>query len=70
MADADYDYIWDEIERCEKNEFERNVSAIVTRNSNDGNNHTAILYVVDHYIIIKYICKITMVLNFYFYFPV
>ena len=26
MTDADYDYILDEIERCEKNEFERNVS--------------------------------------------
>ena len=26
MADADYDYILDEIEHREKNEFERNVS--------------------------------------------
>ena len=26
MADADYDYILDEIERREKNDFERNVS--------------------------------------------
>ena len=26
MTDADYDYILDEIERREKNEFERNVS--------------------------------------------
>ena len=28
--------------------------AILTRNSADGNNHNAILYVVFHYIIIKY----------------
>ena len=27
---------------------------IVTRNSTDGNNHNAILYVVFHFIIIKY----------------
>ena len=26
MADVDYDYILDEIERREKNEFERNMS--------------------------------------------
>ena len=26
MTNADYDYILDEIERCEKNEFERNMS--------------------------------------------
>ena len=26
ITDADYDYILDEIERCEKNEFERNMS--------------------------------------------
>ena len=26
MADADYDYIWDEIERREKYEFESNLS--------------------------------------------
>ena len=26
MTDADYDYIWDEIERHYKIEFERNVS--------------------------------------------
>ena len=26
MTDADYDYITDEIECCEKNELERNVS--------------------------------------------
>ena len=26
MTDADYDYILDEIERCEKTDFERNAS--------------------------------------------
>ena len=26
MTDADYDSIWDEIERREKNDFERNLS--------------------------------------------
>ena len=34
MTDADYDYILDEIERCENNEVERNVCA-----KNDGESH-------------------------------
>ena len=54
MTDADYDYILDEIERREKLSLKGMWVAIVTRNSTDDNNYNAILYVVFHYIIIKY----------------
>ena len=55
MKDADYNYILDEIERREKLSFNRMRVVIVTRNSTDGNNPNAILYVFFHYIIIKYL---------------
>ena len=54
MNDADYDYIVDEIERNEKLRLKGMRVAIVKRNSTDDNNYNAILYVVFHYIMIKY----------------
>ena len=54
MTDADYDYIMDEIESRRKLSLKGMWVEIVTRNSTDDNNHNAILYVVVHYIIIKY----------------
>ena len=54
MTDADYVYILDEIECCEKIGLKGMGVLIVTRNSIDDNNHNAILYVVLHYRIIKY----------------
>ena len=54
MTDADYDYVLDEIERCEKLSLKGMLVAIVTSNSTDDNNYNAILYVFFHYIIIKY----------------
>ena len=54
MTDADYDYIMDEIESCKKLSLKGMWVAIVTRNSTDDKNHSEILYVVFHYIIIKY----------------
>ena len=54
MADADYDYILDEIERLEKMSLNWMWVLIVKSNSTDDNNHNAILYVVFHYRIIKY----------------
>ena len=53
MTDADYDYILDEIERCEKLSLKGMWVLILTRNITDDKNHNAILYVVFHYIIIK-----------------
>ena len=55
MTYADYDYILDEIERREKINLNGMRVLIVTRNSTDGNNNNEILYVVVHYIIIKYL---------------
>ena len=55
MTDANYDYIFDEIERREKLSLNRMWVLIVTRNSTDSNNRNAILYVFFHYIIIKYL---------------
>ena len=54
MNDADYDYILDVTEHREKLVFNEMWVLIMTGNNTDGNNHTAILYVVFHYIIIKY----------------
>ena len=54
MTDADYDYILDEIERSENLILNGMRVLIVTRNITDDNNPNAILYVVFHYIIIKY----------------
>ena len=55
MTDAYYGYILDEIECREKLSLNGMWMLIVTSNSTDGNNHNAILYVVFHYIIIKYL---------------
>ena len=55
MIYADYDYIWDEIERREKLRMNRMLVLIVTRNSTDGNNHNAIFIIVVNYIIILYL---------------
>ena len=54
MTDADYDYIMDEIEHREKLSLKLMWVAIVTSNSTDDKDHNSILYVVFHYIIIKY----------------
>ena len=54
MTDADYDYILGEIERGEKLSLKGIWVEIVMRNSTNDNNHNAILYVVFHYIMIKY----------------
>ena len=54
MTDADCDYILDEIERCEKLSSKGMWLAIVTSNCTDDNNYNAILYVVFHYILMKY----------------
>ena len=53
-SDADYDYILDEIEHCEKLSLKGMWMWIVTRNSIDDNNHNTIFSVVYYYIIIKY----------------
>ena len=50
MTDADYDYIMNEIERCEK----LILNGIVTGNSTDGNNHSEMFYVIFHCVIIRY----------------
>ena len=52
MTDADYDYIFDEIERCEKLSLKGTSVLIVMTNITDDNNHNSILYVVVHYRII------------------
>ena len=54
ITDADYDYIFDEIERREKNILKGMLVLIVTSNSTDDKNHNEILNVVFRYIIIKY----------------
>ena len=54
MNDADCDYILDDIERRKKLSLKGMRVTIVTKNSTDYNNYNAILYVVFHYIIIKY----------------
>ena len=54
MTDAEYDYILDEIERREKLSLNRILVLIVTKNSIDGNNINAILYIIFHCIIMKY----------------
>ena len=55
MTDANYYYVLDEIERSEKLSLNGMWVLIVTNNITDGNNRNAILYVVVHYIIIKYL---------------
>ena len=50
MTDADYDYIFDEIEYCEKLSFNGILVLIVMMNSIDDNNNNAIFNVVLHYI--------------------
>ena len=55
IKDADYDYILDEIERREKLSLNGMLVLIVTRDSTDGNNHNAILYMAVHCRIIIYI---------------
>ena len=55
MTEANYDYILDEIERQEKIILKGMWVLIATRVSSGGNNHNSILYVVVHYIIIKYL---------------
>ena len=42
MTDADYDYILDEIERCDFFSLNGMWVLIVTRNSTDDNNHNEI----------------------------
>ena len=54
MTDYNYGYIFDEIGHQEKISLNRMRVLIVTRNSTGGNNNNAILYVVVHYIVIKY----------------
>ena len=54
MTDADYDYIWDEIERGEKLSLNVMLVLIVMMNSIYDNNNNAIFNVVLHYIIVKY----------------
>ena len=54
MTDANYDYILDEIEHCEKLSLKGIRVLIVMRNSIDDNNNNALFNVVFHYIIIKY----------------
>ena len=54
MADADYDYILDEIEHCEKLSLKGIRVLIVMSNSIDDNNNNAITNVVFRYIIITY----------------
>ena len=54
-TDAYYGYILDEIERLKKKGPNGIWVLIVTMNITDGNNHNAILYVVVHYRIIKYL---------------
>ena len=46
MTDADYDYIFDKIERREKYILNGMQVLIVTGNITDGKNHNEILYVV------------------------
>ena len=53
MTDTDYDYIMDEIERCEKLRLNRMLALIVMRNHIDDNNNNAKFNVGFHYIIIK-----------------
>ena len=54
MTDADYDYIFDEIQRREKLSLNGMLVLIVIMNSIDDNNNNAIFNVVFHYIMIKY----------------
>ena len=72
MTDADYYYILDENERQETFSLNGMWVLIVTRNSTDGNNHNAILYVVFYSILIKYL-YVNVIMFFFivsFYFPV
>ena len=55
MTDANYYYILDEIEHHQKMSLNGMWVLIVTRNSNYGNNHNAILYVVVNFRIIYYL---------------
>ena len=54
ITDAHYDYILDEIDRCDILSLNGMWVLIVTRNSTDDNNHNAILNVFFHCRIIKY----------------
>ena len=54
ITDAYYDYMVDEIEFRENLSLKGMLVAIVTINGTDDNNYNAILYVVFHYIVIKY----------------
>ena len=53
MTDADYDFIMDEIERCEKLILKGMLVLTVMMNHIDDNNNNAIFNVFFHYIIIK-----------------
>ena len=55
VTDADYCYVFDEIECREKMGLNGMWVLIVTINITDGNNHNEILYLVVHYRIIKYL---------------
>ena len=54
MTNTDYDYVLDEIERCEKMSLNEMQVLTVTKNSADDNNHNTILNLFFHYRIIKY----------------